>query len=39
MLFSAFRQLIQNAPARALTKTKKVDHVSPGLRSLQWLPV
>lgn len=41
MLFSAFRQLqhIQNAAARVLTKINKVDHISPGLRSLQWLPV
>lgn len=36
MLFSAFRQLqlIQNAAARVLTKIKKVDHISPGLRFL-----
>lgn len=36
MLFSAFRQLqlIQNAAARAPTKIKNVDHISPGLRFL-----
>lgn len=41
MLFSAFRQLqlFQNAAARALTKINKVDHISPGLSSLRWLPV
>lgn len=41
MLFSAFRQLqlIQNAAARVLTKINKVDDISPGLRSLQWLLV
>ncbi len=32
-------QLIQNAAARVLTKTKKVDHITPVLRSLHWLPV
>ncbi|XP_037631145.1 uncharacterized protein LOC119491325, partial [Sebastes umbrosus] len=32
-------QLIQNAAARVLTKTKKGDHISPVLRSLHWLPV
>uniref|UniRef100_A0A3B4FPC0 Reverse transcriptase domain-containing protein n=1 Tax=Pundamilia nyererei TaxID=303518 RepID=A0A3B4FPC0_9CICH len=32
-------QLIQNSAARVLTKTKKVDHISPALRSLHWLPV
>ena len=31
-------QLIQNAAARVLTRTKKVDHISPVLRSLHWLP-
>ncbi len=25
--------------ARILTKTKKVDHITPVLRSLHWLPV
>ncbi|XP_028454707.1 uncharacterized protein LOC114569086, partial [Perca flavescens] len=32
-------QLIQNAAARVLTRTKKRDHVSPVLASLHWLPV
>lgn len=32
-------QLIQNAAARVLTKTKKMDHITPVLRSLHWLPV
>ena len=32
-------QLIQNAAARVLTRTKKVDHITPVLRSLHWLPV
>ena len=32
-------QLIQNAAARVLTRTKKLDHITPVLRSLHWLPV
>ena len=32
-------QLIQNAAARVLTKTRKVDHITPVLKSLHWLPV
>ena len=32
-------QLIQNAAARVLTDTRKVDHITPVLRSLHWLPV
>lgn len=32
-------QLIQNAAARVLTKTRKRDHISPVLASLHWLPV
>ena len=32
-------QLIQNAAARLLTKTKKREHISPVLASLHWLPV
>ncbi|KAK9522346.1 hypothetical protein VZT92_018819 [Zoarces viviparus] len=32
-------QLIQNAAARVLTKTRRVDHITPVLRSLHWLPV
>ena len=32
-------QLIQNAAARLLTRTKKRDHITPILKSLHWLPV
>ena len=32
-------QLIQNAAARVLTKTRKYDHITPVLKSLHWLPV
>ena len=32
-------QLIQNAAARVLTKTKKRDHITPALAALHWLPV
>ena len=32
-------QLIQNAAAHALTRTKKYVHISPVLASLHWLPV
>ena len=32
-------QLIQNAAARTLTRTKKYEHISPILASLHWLPV
>ncbi len=32
-------QLIQNAAARILTRTRKSEHITPVLRSLQWLPV
>ncbi len=32
-------QLIQNAAARILTRTRKSEHISPVLRSLHWLPV
>ena len=32
-------QLVQNAAARVLTRTKKFDHISPILSSLHWLPV
>ncbi|XP_076607191.1 uncharacterized protein LOC143333136 [Chaetodon auriga] len=32
-------QLIQNAAARVLTNTRKMDHITPVLRSLHWLPV
>uniref|UniRef100_A0A669EIT0 Reverse transcriptase domain-containing protein n=1 Tax=Oreochromis niloticus TaxID=8128 RepID=A0A669EIT0_ORENI len=32
-------QLVQNAAARLLTKTRKREHITPVLRSLHWLPV
>ena len=32
-------QLIQNAAARVLTRTRKTDHITPVLKSLHWLPV
>ncbi|KAL6455951.1 hypothetical protein MHYP_G00358020 [Metynnis hypsauchen] len=32
-------QLVQNAAARLLTKTRKYDHISPVLSSLHWLPI
>ncbi len=32
-------QLIQNAAARILTRTRKSGHITPVLRSLHWLPV
>ncbi|XP_062859981.1 uncharacterized protein LOC134322037, partial [Trichomycterus rosablanca] len=32
-------QLVQNAAARVLTRTKKFDHITPVLSSLHWLPV
>ncbi len=32
-------QLIQNAAARVLTKTKRCEHITPILASLHWLPV
>ncbi len=32
-------QLIVNAAARVFTKTKNVDHITPVLRSVHWLPV
>ncbi|XP_042341350.1 uncharacterized protein LOC121942262, partial [Plectropomus leopardus] len=32
-------QLVQNAAARVLTRSKKRDHISPVLASLHWLPV
>jgi hypothetical protein len=32
-------QVIQNAAARTLTKTKRTDHITPILKSLHWLPV
>ena len=32
-------QLVQNAAARLLTRTKKRDHITPMVRLLHWLPV
>lgn len=32
-------QLVQNAAAHLITGTKRHDHITPGLASLQWLPV
>ena len=32
-------QLIQNSAARVLTKINKLDHITPVLKSLHWLPV
>ncbi|KAK0146594.1 hypothetical protein N1851_014100 [Merluccius polli] len=32
-------QLIQNAAARVLTRTKRSEHITPVLKSLHWLPI
>ena len=32
-------QLLQNAAARVLTKSKKHDHITPILQELHWLPI
>ena len=32
-------QLVQNAAARVLTRTRKYDHISPVLATLHWLPI
>ncbi len=32
-------QLVQNAAARVLTRTRKYDHISPVLTTLHWLPI
>jgi len=32
-------QLVQNAAARVLTRTRKYDHISPVLSTLLWLPI
>uniref|UniRef100_A0AAY4DRN7 Reverse transcriptase domain-containing protein n=1 Tax=Denticeps clupeoides TaxID=299321 RepID=A0AAY4DRN7_9TELE len=32
-------QLVQNAAARVLTRTRKFDHITPVLQSLHWLPI
>ncbi len=32
-------QLVQNAAARVLTRTRKYEHISPVLSTLHWLPI
>ncbi len=32
-------QIVQNAAARVLTRTRKYDHISPVLSTLHWLPI
>jgi len=32
-------QLVQNAAARVLTRTRKYDHISSVLSTLHWLPI
>ncbi len=32
-------QIVQNAAARVLTKSRKYDHITPILQSLHWLPI
>ncbi len=32
-------QVLQNAAARVLTRSRKYDHISPILQSLHWLPI
>ncbi len=32
-------QVVQNAAARVLTRTRKYDHISPVLSTLHWLPI
>ena len=32
-------QLIQNAAAQVFTKIRKVDHITPVLKSVHWFPV
>ena len=32
-------QLVQNAAARVLTRTRKYEHISPVLSALHWLPI
>ncbi len=32
-------QMVQNAAARVLTRTRKYDHISPDLSTLHWLPI
>ena len=39
MLYFPATQLVLNTAARILTRTKKLDHITPVLASLHWLPV
>ncbi len=32
-------QIVQNAAARVLTRSRKYDHITPVLQSLHWLPI
>ncbi len=32
-------QMVQNAAARVLTRTRKCDHISPVMSTLHWLPI
>ncbi len=32
-------QMVQNAAARVLTRTRKYDHISPFMSTLHWLPI
>ncbi len=32
-------QMVQNAAARCLTRTRKYDHISPVMSTLHWLPI
>ncbi|KAI2647110.1 putative RNA-directed DNA polymerase from transposon BS [Labeo rohita] len=32
-------QIVQNAAARVLTRSRKYDHITPILKSLHWLPI
>ncbi len=32
-------QMVQNAAARVLTRTRKYDHISPVMSTLHWLPI
>ncbi len=32
-------QIVQNAAARVLTRSRKYDHITPILQSLDWLPI
>ncbi len=33
------KQMLQNAAARVLTRTRKYDHISPVMSTLHWLPI